>query len=82
VALDAGTTRELVVPERTGVLIGKEDLDRLGETLADLLDDETRRRRLGEAARGHVRGLLLDPAARMDQEVAILENAIDEAGGA
>ena len=78
VALDAGMTRELVVPDQTGVLLAGEDLGMLGEILADLLGDEERRRRLGVAARAHVRALLLDPPARMDQEVEILLQVIEE----
>ncbi|MDM7915499.1 MAG: glycosyltransferase family 4 protein, partial [Candidatus Eisenbacteria bacterium] len=58
VALDAGTTREVVVPEETGVLIERSDLPRLGNVLADLLADPGRRERLGKAARRHVRSIL------------------------
>jgi glycosyltransferase involved in cell wall biosynthesis len=78
VALDAGTTREVIVPDRTGVLVSHEDLPRLGSILADLLEDEPRRESLGEAARAHVRGLLLDPPARMEQEVQILLQVLAE----
>ncbi len=78
VALDAGTTRELVLDDRTGVLVAQDDLQGLGGTLADLVLDPERRIRLGKAARTHVRTLLLDPPARMDQEIAILLQVIEE----
>ena len=77
-ALDAGMTRELVVPDQTGILVETKDLGRLGAMLANLLDDEERRRHLGTSARAHVRTLLLDPPARMDQEVEILLEVIRE----
>ena len=79
VALDAGTTRELVKDGQTGVLVPTTELPRLGATLADLVLDPDRRARLGVAAREHVRSLLLDPPARMDQEIAILLRVIEEA---
>ncbi len=79
VALDAGTTREIVLPDRTGVLVDHKDLPRLGDILADLIEDSPRRARLGGAAREHVRRLLLDPEARMDQEIEILLQVIEEA---
>jgi glycosyltransferase involved in cell wall biosynthesis len=46
VALDVGTTREVVVPERTGVLIASHDLPHLGKILADLLLSGRQRRRM------------------------------------
>lgn len=77
-ALDAGATREVVIPSKTGVLIRREDLPRLGEILCDLIENENQRRDLAQRGRVHVRGLLLDPPARMDQEIAILLQAIRE----
>jgi L-malate glycosyltransferase len=79
VALDTGTTSEIVVPDRTGLLLKREDLPRLGGLLADLLADPQGRARLGAAGRAHVRGLLLDPPERMDQEIGILLQVIEEA---
>lgn len=79
VALDTGTTREVIIPERTGVLVPADGISGLGDLLADLLDDHERRDRLGREARAHIRSLLLDPPARMDQEIAIL---LDVIGGA
>jgi glycosyltransferase involved in cell wall biosynthesis len=78
VALDTGMTRDLVIPDQTGVLLAHGDLPNLGEGLAELLEDEERRSRIGAAARKHVRSLLLDPPARMDQEVDILLQVIGE----
>ncbi len=81
VALDAGTTREVIIDDRTGVLLGRKDLGRLSQVVANLIQDPARRARLGAEARRHIRGLLLDPPARMDQEVRILLHVIDEASG-
>ena len=78
VALEAGTTREVVVDGETGSLLRREDLPRLGPILADLLADEALRRRLGRAARTHARGLLLDPEERMRQEIRILLEVVEE----
>lgn len=77
-ALDAGTTRELVVPGRTGILITRMDLPRLGDLIADLIENETQREDLARAGRGHIRAMLLDPPARMDLEIGILLDAIRE----
>ena len=79
VALDTGTTQELVQDGHTGVLIPATNLPRLGATLAGLVLDPDRRACLGTAARTHIRSLLLDPPARMDQEIAILLQVIGEA---
>jgi glycosyltransferase involved in cell wall biosynthesis len=79
VALDTGTTREVILDDETGVLLAREDLGRLGHVVVDLLQDPDRRARLGTEARRHIRGLLLDPQARMDHEVGILLQVIDEA---
>ncbi|MBD3163017.1 MAG: glycosyltransferase [Candidatus Eisenbacteria bacterium] len=79
IALDAGTTDEVVVDGETGVLLGRDDLPRLGSILAELLGDPGRREALGRAARSHVRGLLLDPEDRMRQEIGILLDVIEEA---
>jgi phosphatidylinositol alpha-1,6-mannosyltransferase len=78
VALDTGTTGEIILPDKTGILVRYVDLPRLGEILAGLLDDPARRTRIGAAARRHVRDLLLDPEARMEQEIGILLQTIDE----
>jgi hypothetical protein len=53
----------------------------LGGILADLLGDAERLRRLEGAARPHIRSLLLDPPDRMDQEIGILLQVIDESAG-
>ncbi len=78
VALDAGTTRELIVPGRTGVLIRREDLPKLGDVLADLLENDEQRNELARRGSMHVRKLILDPRARMDLEISILMDAIRE----
>lgn len=50
VALDTGRTGMVVRNNETGVLLTKSALPVLGSTLADLIEDAERRRRLGRAA--------------------------------
>lgn len=78
VALDVGTARDVVLHDRTGVLLPVSELPRLGDAIADLILDEPRRRRYEAAARPHIRGLLLDPDARMEQEIEILMQVLRE----
>jgi glycosyltransferase involved in cell wall biosynthesis len=51
VACDAGGLPEVVVPDETGVLVPPEDPGALQHAIADLIDDEALRARLGAAAR-------------------------------
>jgi glycosyltransferase involved in cell wall biosynthesis len=54
VATDVGGVSEIVTPD-TGLLVPGGDAAALGDALADLAGDSTRRRRLGEEARERVR---------------------------
>jgi glycosyltransferase involved in cell wall biosynthesis len=54
VATDVGSVAEAIVDGETGLLIKSEDVDALTGALGDLLKDEQRAKRLGEAARAHV----------------------------
>ncbi|MCC7143386.1 MAG: glycosyltransferase [Candidatus Eisenbacteria bacterium] len=74
-ALDVGTTREVVQAGRTGVLLRTEDLPQLGAMLAALFADRLRMEQMGRAAHDHIRTLLVDPATRLAQEVALYERA-------
>ena len=54
VATRVGGTPELVVDDVTGLLVERADRKALADAVAALLGDESRRRRLGAAAREHV----------------------------
>lgn len=82
VAVDAGTTREVVVPDETGVVVAREDLASLGDRIADLLLDEPRREAMGAAGRRHIRTLVLTPAERMRFEIDLLVGEIEASKGA
>jgi glycosyltransferase involved in cell wall biosynthesis len=64
VATAVGGTGEVVENGATGVLVPPGDVDALGRALAELLDDEERRRHLGAAARAAV-------AARFGDDVMV-----------
>lgn len=77
-ALDTGTTREVVRPDETGVLLAARASDdsigaTLGAVLIDLLRDHERMERLGQNAARHIRSLLLSPLERLDHEVDLYE---------
>lgn len=55
VATDAGGTREALLPDQTGVLVGVDDIDGTVHAVAELLHDESRRQRLARAGRTFVR---------------------------
>lgn len=75
VVLDAGTTRDVVRDGVTGLILAPDELPRLGRTLHDLLADEHRRRRLGQAAAAEIRQLILPMDRRMESEVELIEEA-------
>ncbi|PLK48675.1 glycosyltransferase family 4 protein [Uliginosibacterium sp. TH139] len=54
VATDVPGCRDVVVDDETGYLVPPSEGERLAEALLDLLQDEAKRRRMGEAARRHV----------------------------
>lgn len=73
VVLDAGTTQAVVKNGETGVVFPHGDLPHLGEILRDLLRDEERRRRLGAAAAGAIRTLVMDLQERLAHEAGLVE---------
>lgn len=81
VALDAGTTRDVVQDGETGVILPLAELPRLGTILHDLLEDRNRRLRLGEAAAREIRSLILPLDRRMAMEVELIEEAAEAHSG-
>lgn len=78
VATSAGALSEVVKDGETGILVPPGDPQRLAAALRTLLKDETLRRRLGAAARDHVRrNFSWEQAARRTIEVyqEVMENA-------
>jgi len=73
VALDVGTTREVVVEGQTGVLVKADELGRLPEILEHLARHPEEREALGRAARPHVIGLCGSVEERMLREARIVE---------
>jgi glycosyltransferase involved in cell wall biosynthesis len=55
VAEDVGQVREYIIHQQTGLLYPPGDIDNLASGLADLLQDEKERIRLGQGARDHIR---------------------------
>jgi glycosyltransferase involved in cell wall biosynthesis len=73
VATDAGGTREVVVPEETGVLVPPDDRQALRDAVAALLTDPVRRRQLAERAASMV-AARFNPDAMIDAtEAALME---------
>jgi len=69
-----GGTPELVIHDVTGLLVERGDRKELADAISTLLDDPSRRRRLGEAAREHVRrGFASDQT--VEQLIAIYAGA-------
>jgi glycosyltransferase involved in cell wall biosynthesis len=69
-----GGTPELVIHDVTGLLIERGDRKELADAIATLLDDPSRRERLGKAAREHIsRGFVSDQT--VEQLVAIYAGA-------
>jgi glycosyltransferase involved in cell wall biosynthesis len=54
VAADVGSVAEAVLDGETGLLVAAEDVEALTSAIAALLDDNSRREKLGSAARAHV----------------------------
>ncbi len=73
VALDAGTTAEVVRDGETGVLIPAAQEDEIPRVLAGLARDPDRRAAIGRRARPFVLRLCGTVKQRMEREVAILE---------
>ena len=70
VASGSGTGGGIVVPGRTGVLVGDAGVERLAEAVAELLRDNNRREALGHAARAHAERKF-DPARNARRMQAI-----------
>lgn len=81
VALDTGRTGMVVRNDETGVLLTKRGLDSLGTTLAELIEDEARRERLGRAAAEDVDRRLPSIEERQRMEVEVLEEIVRSAVG-
>jgi len=81
VALDTGRTGMVVRNNETGVLLTKSGLDVLGTTLADLLEDEGRRERLGRAAARDADSRLPGIEERQRMEVDVVEEVVRRATG-
>jgi glycosyltransferase involved in cell wall biosynthesis len=76
VALDAGTTRSVVEDGRTGIVLPRDDLPRLGAILGELLHDGERMERIGKEACRTIPSLVLPLEDRLDLEVDLLEEAV------
>jgi glycosyltransferase involved in cell wall biosynthesis len=55
VVANVGAMREMIGPDTTGLLVPPDDSDALADALVRLLQDDSARRRMGEAARAHAR---------------------------
>jgi glycosyltransferase involved in cell wall biosynthesis len=73
VALDSGQTRDLIEHGKNGIVVTSGELPRLGDILADLIQDAERRERLAQAAGKHIRELLVTVEERLAYEVDLLE---------
>ncbi len=73
VALNTGSTGELIRHGRTGILVERAGLPDLGRTLADTLADRNRLAAIAEESARHIRSVLPTPRQRLDMEVDLLE---------
>lgn len=74
VTLNNGGTSSIIKHDINGVLLNPEELDRLPDVIITLLDDETRRNRLGEAAQINARNSFWTWHDRMKREIAEVES--------
>jgi glycosyltransferase involved in cell wall biosynthesis len=81
IALDTGTTGDVIRDDETGILLDKEDLPRLGEITLGLLSDGDRAKRLGEAARRAADRRLPTIDERQAMEVDAVARTAREARG-
>jgi glycosyltransferase involved in cell wall biosynthesis len=79
VATDVGGTAEAVVQGETGWLVPPADAARLGEAIVDLLRDDRRRRRFGDAGRARV--LERFSVSGMVERYAALYESLASGGG-
>lgn len=78
VALNTGSTADVVHDGDNGVLLEFEDLPRVHEKLLELLTDEERRRSIGERARADAERRLPTLRERQAMEVSVAERAVRE----
>ncbi len=76
VALNTGSTGELIRHGRTGILVERAGLAELGRTLADALADTGRLAVIAEESARHIRSVLPTPRQRLDMEVDLLEEVV------
>lgn len=76
VAYDIGGTSHVMEDGVTGVLLGEEDLARLGDVIADLLLDDNRREQLAEGALKVAREKIWTWDKRIDAEVSEIERLV------
>jgi glycosyltransferase involved in cell wall biosynthesis len=81
VALDTGSTADIVRDGENGILLPADGLPRLPGVLLELLADDDGRRRLGEAARVDVDRWLPTVEERQAMEVEAVERAVSERMG-
>jgi glycosyltransferase involved in cell wall biosynthesis len=79
IALDTGGTSRLVQHGRTGLLVDPNRLEDLPRVILQAVRDPRLRRRLGEAARASLLGVLPTIEERQRMEVELLERAVREA---
>ncbi len=73
VALDVGTTAEIIHHNETGVLIQPEREEDISRVLSDLLRDPARRAELGRRARPFILDVCGTVKSRMEKEIEIIE---------
>jgi glycosyltransferase involved in cell wall biosynthesis len=78
VATDAGGSREAMVPEETGVLVGLDAQEETVAALADLLLDSERRRRMAAAGRAFV-ATHFDPGVLHEANMRLYRAALADA---
>ena len=79
VALNTGSTGEVVEDGKTGVLLGMEDLPALPGIILGVLSDEARARALAAGGRARADEITPTVEERQAQEVEIVERAVREA---
>ena len=72
-ALDTGTTREVIEHDVNGWLVSPSRLPRLGDDIASLLLDRQRCDRLRAHAGPSIRRLLMSPQERLNLEIELYE---------
>jgi glycosyltransferase involved in cell wall biosynthesis len=78
VVTEAGGSAEAIDPSRTGVLVGRDDLEGLVDAVVALLGDADRRRRMADAGRRWV-AERFDPASVRDRTLALYADILGTA---